>query len=69
MLTRTPTQNRNLGEIQLVEVLSRVTASVDRRFQMVVVKAIPGTSADILYICLGNNASPTVYSWKAIATG
>ncbi|KKL97571.1 hypothetical protein LCGC14_1833190 [marine sediment metagenome] len=68
-LAAAPNVLRSIGDIQVVEALSRITASRDRRFQMVLIKAIPGTSADILYMCLGNNANPTVYSWKAVATG
>ena len=68
-LAAAPNVLRSIGDIQVVEALSRVTASRDRRFQMVLIKAVPGTSADILYMCLGNNAATTVYSWVVVATG
>lgn len=61
--------SQNLVEIPVVDSLARIPASVDRRFQFILVKAVPGTSADLLYQCLGNNASPTVYSWIQVATG
>lgn len=53
----------------VVESTSRITASRENEFQFISVKAIPGTSASILYVCLGDNANPTVYSWVQVATG
>ena len=47
----------------IIEVLTRLPATRDREFQIIVVPGIPGTSASKLYICLGDASSPPVYSW------
>lgn len=69
MPTATPTPDRSpnvlksLGDIQVVESLDRVPATREREFQIVVVKAVPGTSSANMYVCLGDNASTTAYAW------
>jgi hypothetical protein len=56
-------------EIPVVDALSRIPASKEREGKLVRVAAVPGTSASILYVCLGDDASTTAYSWVTVATG
>ncbi len=56
-------------DIPVVDALSRVTATQEREGKLVRVAAVPGSSASILYVCLGDNAATTAYSWVSVASG
>lgn len=59
----------DLLEVPVIDALSRIPASKEREGKYVRVVAVPGTSASILYVCLGDDASTTAYSWVTVATG
>jgi hypothetical protein len=46
-----------------------IAPSAINRGQMIIVRAVPGSTADILYVCLGDNGATTGYSWVQVATG
>ena len=52
--------------LPVVDALSRIPATREREGEFVMVKAIPGTSESIVYVCLGDNANPTVYTWQRV---
>ncbi len=65
-----PTQiNFDQVNIPVVDALSRIAASKEREGKLVRVTAVPGSSASTLYVCLGDNADPTAFSWVTVASG
>lgn len=66
---RSPNVLKNLGDIQVVETLSRVPATREREFQIVVVKAVPGTSSANMYVCLADAEATSGYAWNSIVGG
>ncbi len=63
---RSPNEQRNLGDFQVVEALTRVPATKEREFQIVVVKAVPGTSSANMYVCLADAEATSGYAWSSI---
>ena len=61
--------NPNPNIFPVVEAISRITATRDNEFALASVRAIPGASASILFVCLGDNANPTAYDWRTVGTG
>ena len=54
---------------EVVDSIARYPASREREFSFVFVKPVPGTGPSILYVCLGNGATPTAYNWVEVASG
>lgn len=57
------------GNIPEVNSISEVAATADNRGEFLLVRAVPGSTANILYVCLGDNAATTGYSWIQVASG
>jgi len=56
-----------LFQYEVVQVLP--TAIAELEYVILGVRKVPGTSEELLYICLGDAASTTAYSWQLIASG
>lgn len=61
--------NPHTNIFPVVEAISRVPATRDNEFALASVRAIPGSNASILFVCLGDSANPTVYDWRTVGTG
>ncbi len=60
----------NVDGIQLLGTVEALpTASSELAWQIIGVRKVQGTSADIYYMCLADSASTSGYSWVQIATG
>ena len=59
----------NSGVVNIAVVTTLPPATKELRLQVVALLAVPSTSEDVLYICLGDAASTTGYSWSKLVSG
>ena len=52
-----------------VNAITEIAPSRQNEFTIIALRAIPGTASAKIYICLGDNAATTAYSWVEVAAG
>ena len=60
--------NPHTNIFPVVEDVTRIAATAENEFALAAERAVPGTSAAKIYICLADSSSPLGYSWTSITS-